>query len=181
VINTYSKNKGANVNFRDDVQTGVEWTLVPFRTTQNRELAFRVGPQYTNLTLGQANDLGHLQESYMSAFAQIYFYWVAMGDKLQSSLTSTTTDNLQHTNYYKETLSGTLKYQITSTFSINGSAAYIFEPRSMTFPANPNFSNPLQSTFLTDAPGSSHSVTIGVTGNLGAILRHLRDRRWTAQ
>jgi hypothetical protein len=179
VINNTIKNTGANVKLHNDIDTGVEWTLVPFRTTQNRELAFRVGPEFTTLSLAQANDLGHLQEKYMSAFAQIYFYWVALGDKLTSSLSSTTTDDLQHSNYYKTTVTGTLGYQFNSVLGVTGSANYIFEPRSITYPANPNFTNPLQSTFLTDQPGGGYSYSVTLNIKLGNAIRKIRDRRWS--
>jgi hypothetical protein len=178
VINNYERNPGSNINFDENVQSGIEWSLVPFRTTQNRELAFRVGPQFTGLTLGQANDLNHLQEKYMGAFAQIYFYWVAMGDKLTMSLTNTTTEDFQHTNYYNTTLTGNIGYQINSVIGINGSSTYAYEPRSITYPANPSYTNPLQTLFLSGQAGGSYGYSVGLTIKLGNSPRKIHDRRW---
>jgi len=178
VVNTATIDPGANIRLQNTTQTGVEWILIPFRTTENHELAFRVGPQYTTLNLYTPNILNHVNENYLGVFAQVYLYWVTFRDKLMIGLSGTGTENIQHTNFYQATFAASATYQVNSIIGFTGQASYLIDPQSITFPGNPNYSNPLQSLFLSGQPGSTSNFSFSMNLTLGNSRWKKRDRRW---
>jgi hypothetical protein len=179
VLETTSADPGSNIHSLDAISTGVEWTLVPFRTSENKELAFRVGPSFSKLNLEAPNALNHLDERYLGAFSQIYFYWVGFGDRIQGSTSASYNENFKYKSYDSYSVNGSLTYNFNSIFSLTASIVYSDSPRSITFPGNPNYSNPLQSLFLSGQPGSSVSYIFGFNAKLGNSVRKARDRRWS--
>ena len=178
VINTTWSDPASSIENKSRTQLGIEWTLVPFRTTENKELAFRIGNDLNYLTLSQPNDLDHLREKYMGAFAQIYFYWVTNENRITLDATADVRHNYKYPERYQLNLTGSLRYQITKALAVNGMLQYNFNPFSMTYPKEPDYSNPLQSQFLGGSSGSSFFYQVGVDLRLGNSWKKMRDRRW---
>ena len=178
VINTSVTETGSNLSKLNELQVGVEWTLVPFRTTENKELSFRLGPEYKTFSLRQPNDLNNTQEKIFGLFAKIYFYWVVLQDKITMSLNAGYDAKFKYKGYDTKSLSASFNYQITRTIGFNASIGYQFSQKSLTYPAKPDFSNPLQSLFLSGQPGSSINYSMGINLRIGNSLRHTRNRRW---
>jgi len=115
----------------------------------------------------------------MSAFAQIYFYWVTNQDKITLKVGATGSQNLKYTDRYTVDLNGLINFQITRSVGVNASVTYGYSPASMTYPKEPDFSNSLQTAFLSGGQsGASLSYLMGVNLRLGNSLRKIRDRRW---
>jgi hypothetical protein len=69
-------------------------------------------------------------------------------------------------------------YRLTDNISFNSSASFGYVGRSMRFPAVPDFSNPVQTTYLGGYSGGNYSTSLGITANVfkgGPISR--RERR----
>ena len=181
MINNTIKNSAANIDLQDTVATGVEWTLVPFRKTETKEIAFRVGPEASFLNLGSANSLGHLSEKSIIAFAQIYFYWVTLQDRLTFTSNVGLSKNLTYRQYYNAAVSGSASFQATRFLSFNVTGSYSYQPKSLSFPQNPDYSNPIKSSFLTGQAGKSFSFSYGVVVTLGNTTLKQRYRRWLNQ
>jgi len=179
VANTSVTDPGSNVQFANVLDSGVEWTLVPFRTTENRELAIRVGPEYGTGTLLQPNVYDHLTEAYLGAFVQVYFYWVTHQDKLifSGSVTDTQNFNLKADN--RILVNGSIKYEVNRVLGFRVGANYTYKPVSLTYPGNPDYSNPLRTMFLSGQPGRSLSYNASISFTFGNSKKKSSDRRWT--
>ena len=181
VINNGNSDSGSNISYQNNTQAGIEWNLVPFRTTQNQELLFAIGPEYTVLNTVQNNNLGHTHEQYWGSFVKVYYYWVLMHSKLTMTLSGAYDENWKYKGRSTLNLSASLNYQITRSVLLTGSATRIIsDEESLYYPnltAQNTSPNPLQYAFQTGQKGGSYVYSIGVSLNLGNVVRKQRDRR----
>lgn len=178
VFNMMSSDPNSNIDASTTTGAGIEYTAVPFRVTENRELAFRVGGNFNTLNLGQANGLGHVSEQYASVFAKIYFYWVLNQSKFSIKTTAGIEQNLKYRGYEKFNVDGTLGYQINKATKLTASAKYSYTANSLTYPLNPDLSNALQVSQMSGVAGKALNMSLGLEFTIGNIKRKTRDRRW---
>jgi hypothetical protein len=183
VLNTFTTDSGSNIASMNTTQAGIEWTLVPFRTTQNHEIAFRVGPEYTSLNLKQPNDLDHLREAYFGAFAKIYYYTVAAHGSLISSVSAGIDRNFKYADRSTVSAAASLSYYVnkSKTIALNGTISRSFAKKETLYYPGPNATpstNFLQGVFQTGQAGGVATYSVGVSLNLGNSAKKIRDRRW---
>lgn len=170
---------GSNIRSLNEIQTGVEWSLVPFRINENRELLFRVGVSAKSLALNEMNVNGNVKEKFMNAFANIYMYWLFWEGKATVSVNARARTNLKYRGFESYSAGTNFRFQLTKTLDINGGASYGFTAKSITFPAKPDYSNPLQFQLIGNQPGGSLSMNFGFGLTIGNGLKRARDRRWS--
>ncbi len=182
-INTNVKNPSSNIENGNSFQSGVEWTLVPFRDNknQNHELAFRMGTAIDNSELSSPNYLNHIKENYLAVFSQIYLYWVTKSSKFNVTLINTVSENLKYKDNFGVNTSANARYQMNQALTFMGIFNYNYSNTSLTYPLNPDFSNPLQSQFLRGQSGHNINLVFGVNVSIGNSPKKNRDRRWAQQ
>lgn len=178
VLSNGSESPSSNINYQDTTMLGTEWALVPFRETQNKELSLRVAPEYVTMNLEEPNYLGHTSEHFLGVMAQIYCYWVTFGDKLILSANATAVEGFKYSRNYNLSTAVSARYQVNRAIGFFGSVMYSDQPTNLTYPGNPDFSNPLQTQFLNGAPGRSVYYSLGVQFSIGNVSRFNKDRRW---
>ena len=178
VINGANVDKTSNINLSTNTSAGVEWSLVPFRSTENQELAFRVGTSYNTLLLNERNAMGNLNEQYFSAFAKIYFYWVFADSKVGLNLNAGVSQNLKYSGFEQYNFGSTVNYQMTHSIKLNFSSSYTYNQKSLTYPGTPDLSNALQVQQMNGQAGGSLSFNFGIDFTIGNTVRKARDRRW---
>ena len=178
VIQGGNVDKTSNIDLQTNTSAGLEWSLVPFRSTQNKELAFRVGTTYNTLALEKNNDMGHMSEQYFSAFAKIYFYWVFSDSKVSLALNTGISQNLKYNGYEQYSAGGTLSYQVNRAVRLNFIGGYTYTQKSLTYPGTPDLSNALQVQQMNGQAGGNMSFQVGLDFTVGNSLRKTRDRRW---
>ncbi len=180
VVNTSKMDDGSNIKLQNNTQVGVEWTLVPFRTTENHELAIRLGPQFTTLSLYEPNDLNHLAERYVGAFAKVYYYWI-FKDKLTATAGAEGDANFKYLDRSSVTFGLSASYQITENLDLSGEITWVYyDHESLYFPGNASgvSGNPLQGIFQTGQSGGQLSYSVSFLYNLGNSIKKKRDHRW---
>ena len=178
VMNTENVDENSNIKMKTGNSIGVEYALVPFRSTENHELSFRVGTGYNTLRLGDANELGNLSEKYFSAFAKIYFYWVLNDSKVSIKMNAGIDENLKYHGYEKFSGGTTLNFQLSRAMSLSLNGEYSYSANSLTYPQSPDLSNPLQSQMMSGMAGKTITMSVGLSYTIGNSLRKTRDRRW---
>lgn len=178
LIGMNQQNPGANIKNKLQVGTGMEWNLVPYRKNENHQFMFRFGGMRANLNLDRPNDLGFTRDQFTSAFVQFSTYWLLAQNKLSITASSFYTQNLKYTDYNAIHLNASTGYQISKSLRLTWNIGYQYQKKSITFPNSPDFSNPLQSTLLSGAPGRTIHQSIGVTINIGNNIGRIRDLRW---
>ncbi|MBS1961968.1 MAG: hypothetical protein JST04_07115 [Bdellovibrionales bacterium] len=178
LVGKTARNPGQNIKADNEIAAGLEWDLVPYRTTETREVYVRVGGGLEDLKLFSENDLGYANHQYAMIFAQMYANWMFADSKAKFSLSGNVTTFPKFKGYEKYGTSSSLYYQITPAIQVNGSYSLNYQKKSLTFPKNPDYTNPLQSMYLSGAPGVSSSFSFGINVTLGNSLRKSRDRRW---
>jgi hypothetical protein len=169
----------SNVDLSMSNGAGVEWTLVPFRSTENKELAFRVGGAHQVLKLGEINDLGNIEEQYFTAFAKVYFFWTLNEGKTVIKLNAGIDQNLKYSGYQNYTFGSTFTFQLNRTTRLNLGGTYSYAAKTLTYPLNPDLSNPVNVQFMHGQAGRNLNLNIGLNVTIGNSLRKTRDRRWT--
>ncbi|MBU6154763.1 MAG: hypothetical protein KGP28_10715 [Bdellovibrionales bacterium] len=182
VFNSNTTDVGANIQNLNSTMAGVEWTLVPFRTTENQEIAFRVGPEYNSLQLYRPNDLGNVSEDFWRVIAKIYYYWVIFEDRVNLTLGASGEGNLTYWNRSTWSLNGQATFQVSRALSVSGGIRRVFSEQPMLWYPGPDSNsgptNPLQGAFQTGQPGGQMMMNVGITVSLGNTIRKQRDRRW---
>jgi hypothetical protein len=171
-------NPGNNVKSALDANVGIEYTLVPFRVTQNKEFYFRIGTGIEKLDLELENDLGFRSMYIQSARASLSAYWAVFDSKVILSGTGRVSVFPKFTGYENYSGTGSVRYRFSRSFSANSNYSIGYRKKSFTYPANPDYSNPLQTQFLTSAPGITTQLSFGLTITLGNTARKSSDRRW---
>jgi hypothetical protein len=178
VIRTSDSNPGSNIQ-RDQYQSGgVEWTLVPFRVKETRELAIRTTVGQNNKALLAPNDRGNTEERLAYAFAALRFFWMFDEGRAVVNARASAFTVLSLKGYESYSASLDLGYQILRPIRVSVGLTYGYLKRSLTYPAAPDFSNPYQTTFLGGQPGRSLRFSFGMTATLGNRRRQNEDRRW---
>lgn len=178
VIRTSDSNPGSNFT-KDQYQSGgVEWTLVPFRANETREVAIRatVGENAKNLLL--PNDRGNTSERLAYVYAALRFFWMFDESRAVINARASAFTVLSFSGYESYSASMDLGYQILRPIRITAGVSYGYTRRSLTYPADPDFSNPYQTTFLGGQPGGSLRFSFGMTATIGNRKRQNEDRRW---
>jgi hypothetical protein len=178
VIQSESVDKNSNIDLSSKTQLGFEWILVPFRTTENKELAFRVGVGQNFLKLGEQNMRGNISENYMSAFAKIYFFWVLKDSKITLKANAGINQNLGMSGYERFNLGGSINYQVSKSVRLSLDGNYSYSRKSLTYPSSPDLSNPLLVQQMSGQVGKRLGMTVGISYTIGNTLRKNRDRRW---
>jgi hypothetical protein len=182
VFNSNTTDSGANIQNLNSTMAGIEWTLVPFRTTENQEIAFRIGPEYNSLQLYRPNDLENVDENFWRAIARIYYYWVIFEDRVNLTLGASGEANLTYRDRSTWSLNGQATYQVSRALSVSAGVRRVFSKKPMLwYPgpnSNPGSTNPLQGAFQTGQPGGQMMVNVGISVTLGNSIKKQRDRRW---
>jgi hypothetical protein len=174
----FHQNPGNNENREFSRGVALEYILVPYRTTQNQEIYARVGTGMQDLDLLLENDLGHRVHSYHFVFSEVGAYWTLFNSNFVLSARGRVKLNTAFQDY--SIFSGNLgaQYKISKIVALNADYALSYHKKSLNFPKNPNYSNPLQTQFLTSAPGKNTTFSIGISVNIGNGERKSSDRRW---
>jgi hypothetical protein len=180
VIPRWSSDRVSNVNRKEEVATGIEYSLVPFRTTENHEISFRVGPRYTALHLATENDFGNVDESLVSAFAQIYLYWLFQDGKWGYTLVGAAEKYFNYGGVYGAGAYTSLSYQLNAVTRVGLSGAVNYYPKSLTYPRAPDFSNPILVSSMKGQAGRSTFFQIDLAMTIGNSRLKIRDRRWSS-
>ena len=178
VIQAANVDKTSNIDLQTNTSAGLEWSLVPFRSTQNKELAFRVGTTYNTLELGKNNAMGNISEQYFSAFAKIYFYWVFADSRVSLTTNAGFSQNLKYNGYEQYSAGSTLSYQVTRAVRLNFIGSFSYTQKSLTYPGTPDLSNALKVQQMNGQAGSNMTFQVGLDFTIGNTLRKARDRRW---
>lgn len=179
IIHYVGADPGSNLKRTSEISPGLEYTLVPFRIDQPYE--FRVRGYYSHNTdrLVLANDRGNTKETYASLAAELYLYWLLLKDKASITTSLGGSKNISHDGYYKFNSSLSFNYQITSNIRFTASGSYGYLKKSIRFPGTPDYSNPLQTRYLSGFAGGNFSTSIGVAFTLGkGGTIYSRDRRF---
>lgn len=179
LLGKYTKAPGQNIEADRETDAGIEWTLVPYRTTETREVYVRFGGGLRDLNLASENELGFDREQYALIFAQVYANWIFLQSKAKFSLSGSVVNYPKFAGYQVYSGSSSFFYQVTPAIQLSGSYSAAYQKKSLTYPKAPDYSNPIQSSFLTGAPGVSTSFSFGVNVTIGNSLRKSRDRRWS--
>ncbi len=169
---------GNNVDGMRDAITGVEWILVPFRQTQLTEAYVRAGTGIADMDLGSKNALGWDRRTYAFLFAYGFVRVPLINNKLTASFRGSAYQYPEFKGYQRFSAMAEATYQVTGQVRLQGSYTLDYRKRSLTFPANPDYSNPLQTSFLRNAPGLSTQFSLGIGITLGNSRRQQEDRRW---
>ena len=178
VMNNTEQDNGANVRYQEQLGVGAEWCKYCVRTTQTQSFSVRAAIGFMTETLVQANYLGHLGERLPGALAEVNYYWVTDGDKLVLATTASYDQYFKYAKNLTVADSSSATYQVNRALQFNVTAGYEYSPVSMTYPGNPDFSNPLATGFLTNPPGSSYSFTGGIKFTFGPTVNVNNDTRW---
>lgn len=177
-INSIHVDPVSNVELNMSNGAGIEWTLVPFRSTENKEIAFRVGSEFNTLRLGTANDLGNVEERYLSAFAKVYFFWTLNDGKTAIKLNAGIDQNLKYNGYQNYSFGSNFTFQLNRTTRLNIGGQYSYAAKTLTYPMTPDLSNPVNVQFMRGQAGRNLNLQIGLNVTIGNSLRKSRDRRW---
>ncbi len=178
IVNQYS-DPGSNVQDSLNAQVGLEYNLVPFRVDQPYEFRIRAGLKKVEDHLVIANDRGNTVEDYYSVGAQLYTYWLILKQKASITGGLSARKNVSYRGYYSGSANLSFSYQITSGIAVNATGKYSYVKKSIDFPAVPDFSNPLQTQYLSGYSGGSYSTSLGVSFNIGRGSQiRSRDRRF---
>jgi hypothetical protein len=174
----FHENSGNNENRNLSRGVALEYILVPYRTTQNKEVYARIGSGMQDLDLLLENDLGHRVHSYHFVFSEVGTYWTLFNSNFVLSARGRVKLNTAYQDY--SIFSGNLaaQYKISKVVALNAEYALSYHKKSLNFPKNPNYSNPLQTQFLTGAPGKNTTFSVGISVNIGNGDRKSSDRRW---
>jgi len=179
VMDNVGMDSAANTKYSNVTVAGLEWALVPFRTSQNKELSFRVGATHNALALNLANERGNLTENFFGAFARVYAYWSFLENKATFKLNGGYEKNLKYSGYEKYNIGGSLNFQVNRSTKLNFVGAYNFVTKSLTYPGVPDYTNPIMVQQMTGQSGKSLYMSDGVDVTIGNSLRKSRDRRWS--
>jgi hypothetical protein len=179
IMGIESANRGANLIRGSRSEVGIEYNLVPFRVTQSYEFRVRASGSRTIDRLVVANDRGNTHENYYQAAFQLYGYWLLLQDKASLTGSISANKNLSHAGYYSASSQLSFSFQISRGVRLSASGSYAYQARNMRFPGLPDFSNPLQTQFLSGFSGGSYSTSLGVSFTLGkGSSIYARDRRF---
>ena len=179
LIHGNSTAAASNINSASNTAIAMEYSLYPIRKKDvNHEFAARAGLANEQANLVQENEFNQTHVHFNEAFVQIYFYWLAMKDKLTLSGTITQGQNLNFRSDHLTTISFNPVYQITPSIGLSGSLSYAIQPVSMVYPENPNYANVTQSNFLPGAAGKNISTSIRLTITLGNSVRKTQQKRF---
>ncbi len=173
-----NRNPGNNVQHMRDVISGVEWLLVPFRRTELKQAHVRAGVGIADVALGQENDLGWKNKTYFFTFANGGIEWPVANNKLTIGLHGSAYYYPEFKGYERFSAKSEATYQVTPQIRLQGSYGLEYRKRSLTFPGNPDYSNPLQTMFLRGVPGFASNFSVGIGVTLGNSRRQEADRRW---
>ena len=172
------RNPGANITENFQAGAGVEWNVIPYRTTQNHEFMFRMGATRNDMELNLPNKIGFTSDQYSAAFVSFSTYWLLMNQKLSLTASTFYSQNLKYTDYNQIQLNGQAYYTVSKSVRLSWTVGYSYQKNSITYPAVQDYSNPIRSIFLSGAPGRTFSQSFGVVINIGNNSSRLRDRRW---
>jgi hypothetical protein len=178
VISEVHSNRGNNENLNAEGTAGFEYNVVPYRTTENKEFYVRVGTGVRELDLLLENELGHRVRSYHFVYSEVGAYWTLYDSNFVVSATGKVKVFSKYPEYsqYKGELG--LQYRIGSIVTLNTRYSVGFQKKSLSFPKNPNYANPLMTQFLTSAPGGNSNFSVGFLFNIGGASRFSGDSRW---
>ncbi|MDH4469046.1 MAG: hypothetical protein QE271_13390 [Bacteriovoracaceae bacterium] len=172
-------NPGSNLVRGRNIESGVEYNLVPFRVTESYEFRVRATASNSDDRLVMANDRGNTHENYYQAAFQLYGYWLLLNDKASLTGSISASKNLSHAGYYSASSQLSFSFQISRGVRITTSGSYRYQAKNMRFPGIPDFSNPLQTQFLSGYSGGSYSTSLGISFILGkGSSIYSRDRRF---
>jgi hypothetical protein len=171
--------KGVNVGRMNQLEGGVEYIVVPFRTNERNQFVVRAGPSFTALDLVDENERGHLKERLYSAFTQIAYVNTFAKNQASFTVSGKALTHLNAPGYEEYSLKGQVAYQISQKVTLKTSVKYKFAKKSLVYPKNPDYSNPAQVAFVESlAPGVNHTYSFGVSFHLGNQKRSF-DKRWS--
>lgn len=182
MIGSTNTDPASNVQIRKLVTSAVEYTLVPFRIDENRELRFQLGGAGSDLKLLSPNGRGNTQEKYVSAFTQIYLYWLFAGNKenvnppsIETSLNAS--KNLRFAGHYNFGASVSFNYPITKKISFHTSGNYNYSAKSLSYPGRADYTNPAQTQYLSGNSGGDFFIEAGIHITLLNPTLFGQDRR----
>jgi hypothetical protein len=178
VISEIHSNRGNNENLTADGATGIEYNVVPYRTTENQELYVRVGTGIREIDLLLENELGHRVHSYHFVYSEVGAYWTLFDSNFIVTATGKAKVYSKQPKYSQYGGAVGLRYRTGSIVTLNANYSFGFQEKSLSFPKNPNYTNPLMTQFLTGSPGRNSSFTIGFLFNIGNAGRFSGDSRW---
>jgi len=179
MIQQNSAAAASNYNSASTSAVALEYSLYPIRKKNvNHEFAARVGLANERANLVQANEFNQTNVNFSEAFVQVYFYWLAVKDKLTLSGSLTQGQNLGTQADHVTTISFNPVYQITPSIGLQGSINYTIQPVSMIYPGNPNYENVTQSAFLSSPTGKNISTSLTLTITLGNSVRKTQQKRF---
>ena len=171
----------ANTKMFQNVTGGVEWALVPFRTTENKELTFRAGVTQHKLKLYIPNQRGNVTEDYISAFIRLFAYWNSLDARTSLRVFGGYESNLSDEGFERYNIGATMSYQLNRSTKLNLNGYYNYVTKSMTYPGSPDFSNPLMVQQMTGQAGRSLTTSVGIDITIGNRLKQSQDRRWSGE
>jgi hypothetical protein len=181
VVEHIGADTASNTKLFQNVTGGLEWALVPFRTNENKELTFRIGATQQMLDLNFENQRGNLSEQFTVAFARIYTYWNSADVRTSLRLYGGFEKNLKYTGYEKYNVGATMSYQLNRSTKLSLNALFNYLTKSLTYPAKPDFSNPLMVQQMTGQAGRSLMTSVGIDIVIGNTKKNARDRRWSGE
>lgn len=178
LIGFTTSNPGNNVTYMRDAIIGTEWILVPFRKTELREAFVRGAVGVADVRLEQENDLGWKDQTYLFSFLRAGIRWPMLDNKVTLSMSGAGFVYPKFRGYERFEGNGEAVFQVSSQIRLRGSYTLSYRKKSLTYPGNPDLSNPLATMFLRDVPGFANSFSFGVGFTFGNAVRAQADRRW---
>lgn len=177
MIGSSSTEPASNIKTRNYAQTGMQYTLVPFRIDENRELRFQLGGVGSDLKLLSPNGRGKTQEKYFSAFSQLYLYWLFSGNKASVESSVNASKNLKYPGHYNFGTYLSFSYQLTDAISFHTSGNYNYAAKSLSYPGHPDYTNPTQTQYLGGNSGGDFFIEAGIRVTLLNSTLFTQDRR----
>ena len=182
VLTMQSSVHGSNIDRSSIYSGGVEYALVPYKTTQTKLIMVRVGPTLEDFALRSENSRGSFHEKIASAFAQLVYTNQLV--KKRVLLTSLAKAQIYPGNGDYNLYTGVVKvtYQATSHIQLTAAGILSDQGKSFTEPAVIDYSNPLQGAITQQASGPAgvnYSYSFGINYTVGAATRQTQDQRWS--
>lgn len=179
VSSKYGVDRANNLVSGVELGGGVEYNLVPFRVDQPYEFRVQAGYRNTEDHLVLVNGRNHQHENYSILNLRIYLYWLFDHDKMSLNSSLGGEKNISHTGYYNGSAYLNFQYHINDHISAGVGGVVGFTAKNMRFPGTPDFSNPLNTKYLSGYSGGYYQTFISINVNLGkGGTISSRDRRF---
>lgn len=179
IMSSFKGDPGSNLRSGTSIGAGVEYNLVPFRIEKPYEFRVRTNVKQRSDRLVLVNERGNDHEQYSELCFELYTYWMLLQDKASFTGTLGASKNLTFRGYSSLDAGGTFSFQIFKGVHLNANASYSLAKRSINFPGEPDFSNPLQTQFQSGYEGGSFNTTVGLSFDIGRRrASSKKDRRF---